>query len=205
MSGKGVDAACDGGVYPCVPIGFGCGEPRGWDNKVFRVLFKMISFVFLMYMPCRARSFRLVWIKFVCCVSGDPSWRRASRNRWTWLLLVRWTSISLASDLRLLRKKVFMLFPCRWCGRYRVWAGSVFVRASLERIVRWTRLSTSLHREWGGCDGRGLKFMSEFSSVLWMYAVVSLLRCRLVMLFSLVMMLFFVMSLLGVVLPCMLM
>ena len=89
LSGKGVDVACDGGVYPCVPIGFGCGVPRGWDKRVLRVLFRMISFVFLMYMPCRARSFRLVWMKFVCCVSGDPSWRRASRNRWTWLLLVR--------------------------------------------------------------------------------------------------------------------
>ena len=80
----------------------------------------------------------------------------------------------------------------------------MLVRASLERIVRWTRLSISLHREWGGCDGNGLKFMREVNSVLWVYAVVSLLRCRLVMLFSLVMMFFFVMSLFGVVSLCML-
>ena len=120
LSGKGVDAACDGGVYPCVPIGLGCGVRRGCDRRVLRVLFRMISFVCLMYMPCRARSFRLVWTKFVYCVSGDPSLRRAARNLCTWLLLVRWTSISLASDFRLLRKKVFMLLPCRWCGKYRV-------------------------------------------------------------------------------------
>ena len=29
LSGKGVDAACGVGVYPCVPIGFGCGAPSG--------------------------------------------------------------------------------------------------------------------------------------------------------------------------------
>ena len=83
-------------------------------------------------------------------------------------------------------------------------AGSVVVRANLERILRWIRLSMSLHREWGGCDGSGLKFMRKFNSVLWIYAVVSLLRCRLVMLFSLVMMFFFVISLFGVVSPFML-
>ena len=58
--------------------------------------------------------------------------------------------------------------------------GSVVVRPKRDLIRLQTVASRSWHSLWVGWAGSGLKFISELRRVLWMYAVVSLLRWRLV-------------------------
>ena len=156
------------------------------------------------YIPCRAKSVRLLWMKLGCLVFGEPSFKRAERNRCICCVLVRCTSISRASALILETKNVLMLFPCRWCGKYIVCVGSVFIRLSLCFSLFCTVLSMSLQRSWVGCEGSGLKLIRVFRSVLWIYVVVFALRCLLVVVESLDIIFFFMRVLVGEVFPSML-
>ena len=80
-------------------------------------------------------------------------------------------------------------------------AGSVFIRLSLDFSMFCTALSMSLHRSWVGCEGRGLKLIRVFSSVLCTYVVVFALRCLLVVVESLDIIFFFIRVLVGEVSP----
>ena len=69
--------------------------------------------------------------------------------------------------------------------------------------TRCAMMSSCLHKWYGGCAGSGLKLISVFTSVLWMYDVEALFNVRLVVVLSRVLILVMRVSLVGVVSPSM--